>query len=37
MRTAVTCEKIPFYMRHSTNRWFIVKKAKIFRSYDKNF
>ena len=30
IRTGITCKKIPCYMRDSTCRWFIVKKAKIF-------
>ena len=30
IRTGITCEKIPCYMRDSACRWFIVKKAKIF-------
>ena len=30
IRTGVTCNKIPCYMRDSACRWFIVKKAKIF-------
>ena len=33
IRTGITCKKIPCYMRNSACRWFIVKKAKIFRSY----
>ena len=30
IRTGITCKKIPCYMRDSTCRWFIIKKAKIF-------
>ena len=30
IRTGMTCKKIPCYMRDSTCRWFIVRKAKIF-------
>ena len=30
IRTGITCKKISCYMRDSTWRWFIVKKAKIF-------
>ena len=37
VRTGITCKKIPCYMRDSACRWFIVKKAKIFRSYVKHF
>ena len=37
IRTGITCKKIPFYMRDSACRWFIVKKAKIFSSYVKHF
>ena len=35
--TGITCKKIPCYMRDSACRWFIVKKAEIFRSYVKHF
>ena len=31
------CKKIPCYMRDSTCRWFIVKKAKIFWNHVKHF
>ena len=34
--TGTTCKKIPYYMRESACRWFIVKKAKIFWSYIKH-
>ena len=37
IRTGITCKKIPYYMRDSACRWFIVKKAKIFYSYVKHF
>ena len=37
IRTGITCKKIPCYMRDSTCRWCIVKKAKIFWSYVKDF
>ena len=30
IRTGITCKKVPCYMRASTCRWFIVKKAKIY-------
>ena len=30
IRTGITCEKIPCYMRDLTFRWFIVKKLKYF-------
>ena len=30
IRTGITCNEIPCYMRDSACRWFIVKKAKIF-------
>ena len=30
IRTGITCKKIPWYMRDSASRWFIVKKAKVF-------
>ena len=30
IRTAITCKKIPCYMRDSACRWFIVQRAKIF-------
>ena len=30
VRTGITCTKIPCYMRDSSSRWFIVKKAIIF-------
>ena len=35
IRTEITCNKIPCYMRDSACRWFIVKKPKIFWSYVK--
>ena len=35
IKTGITCQKTPCYMRESACRWFIVKKAKIFRSYVK--
>ena len=37
IRTGITCEKIPCYMRDSARKWFIVQNAKIFRSYVKHF
>ena len=36
IRTGRICKKIPFYMRDSACRWFIVKNAKLFRSYVKH-
>ena len=35
--TGIACKKIPYYMPGSACRWFIVKKAKMFRSYIKYF
>ena len=37
MQTEITCKKIPCYMCNSACKWFIVKKAKLFRSYVKHF
>ena len=37
IRTGITSKKIPCYMRNSACRWFIVKKAKIFRSRVEHF
>ena len=30
IQKGITCKKIPYYMRDSACRWFIVKKAKKF-------
>ena len=37
IQTGITSKKILYYMRHSACRCFIVKEAKIFWSYDKDF
>ena len=37
IQTGISSKKIPCYIRDSACRWFIVKKAKIFRSYVKHF
>ena len=37
IRTGITCKKIPYYMHDSACKWFIAKKAKIFRSCVKHF
>ena len=37
IRTGITREKIPCYIRDSAYRCFIVENAKIFRSYVKHF
>ena len=37
IRTGITCKKSYCYMRDSSCRWFIVRKAKIFWSYVKHF
>ena len=37
IHTGITCKKILCYMSDSVCRWFIVKKAKIFWSYVKQF
>ena len=37
IRSAITCKKIPCYMRGSACRWFIVENTKIFQSYVKHF
>ena len=37
IRTGITCKKIPCYKDDSACSWVIVKKAKIFWSYVKDF
>ena len=37
IQSGITCKEIPFYMRDSACRWFIVKKGKIFWGYVKHF
>ena len=37
IRTEITCKKIHCYTHSSAYKWFIVKKAKIFRNYVKHF
>ena len=37
IRTEMTCKKVPCYMRDSACKWLIVKKAKMFGSYVKQF
>ena len=37
IRTGIACKKICCFIRNSAGRWLIVKNAKIFRSYVKQF